>query len=92
MAKFWVRGFPVSRPETYLCFPPGDEGDRLKGGARTPGPCADLTMTMRYAHISQGHLQAAVSAIDDLGKVDTKLTLNAPKSEGADSLSLAKPL
>ncbi len=49
-------------------------------------------MTMRYAHLSQGHLQAAVSALNDLGKVDTKLTLNAPKAKGADSHKVANPL
>jgi len=52
---------------------------------------ADLTMTMRYAHLSQGHLPAAVSALNDLGKVDTKMTLNAPKVKGADNLSVANP-
>jgi site-specific recombinase XerD len=50
---------------------------------------ADLTMTMRYAHLSQGHLQAAVSALNDLGKVDTKLTPSAPKVKGADTPSIA---
>ena len=53
---------------------------------------ADLTMTMRYAHLSQGHLQAAVSALNDLGKVDTKLTPNAQKAKGADTRNVANPL
>lgn len=56
---------------------------------------ADLTMTMRYAHLSQGHLKAAVSALNDLGKVDTKLTQNpisAPKTKGADKLAVANPM
>jgi integrase len=53
---------------------------------------ADLTMTMRYAHLSQGHLQAAVSALNDLGKVDTKLTLNPDKVKGADTLSVANQM
>jgi integrase len=54
---------------------------------------ADLTMTMRYAHLSQGHLQAAVSVLNGLGrKNDTKLTPNAPKTKGADTLLAANPL
>jgi len=52
---------------------------------------ADLTMTMRYTHLSQGHLQAAVSALNDLGKDDTKLTPNAPKAKEAANLSIATP-
>lgn len=53
---------------------------------------ADLTMTMRYAHLSQGHLQAAVAVLNVLGsKVDTKLTPIASKTKGADTLSVANP-
>jgi len=53
---------------------------------------ADLTMTMRYAHLSQGHLQAAVGVLNGLGsKVDTKLTPNAPKMKRADTLNVANP-
>lgn len=53
---------------------------------------ADLTMTMRYAHLSQGHLQAAVCVLNGLGrKIDTKLTPNAPKMKGADTRKVANP-
>ena len=54
---------------------------------------ADLTLARRYAHFSQGHLQAAVSVLNGLGrKTDTKLTPKAPKTKGADILSVANPL
>ena len=54
---------------------------------------ADLKMTMRYAHLSQGHLQAAVSVLNGLGRqTDTKLTPIAPKRKRADNLSVANPL
>ncbi len=50
-------------------------------------------MTRRYAHLSQGHLEAAVGVLNGLGrKVDTKLTPIAPKMKGADSHNVANPL
>jgi integrase len=52
---------------------------------------ADLKMTMRYAHLSRGHLQAAVSALNDLGKIDTKLTQKAPKQKGPTTSPLPTP-
>jgi integrase len=58
---------------------------------------ADLTMTMRYAHLSQGHLQEAVAALNGLGKggagkVDGELTDDTPKSKKAGNLKVANPL
>jgi integrase len=55
---------------------------------------ADLTMTMRYAHLSQGHLQEAVAVLSGLrnvsaGKVDSKMTVEAQKSQGAVNLTIA---
>jgi integrase len=57
---------------------------------------ADLTMTMRYAHLSPGHLQAAVSVLNALGKggagkIDSNLTVEAQKSKRAANLSIATP-
>jgi site-specific recombinase XerC len=52
---------------------------------------ADLKMTMRYAHLSQAHLQAAVSVLNNLGtghQTDTK----PPKSQKADNLGIANLL
>lgn len=45
---------------------------------------SDLTMTMRYAHLSKGHLQEAVVALNGLGnvgtgKVDSKMTVGVQK-------------
>lgn len=52
---------------------------------------ADLKMTMRYAHLSQGHLQAAVSVLNGLGRIDTNLTQNAPQMKEVANLSIATP-
>ena len=59
---------------------------------------ASLAMTMRYAHLSKGHLQEAMATFTILpsanvgtGKVDTKLTQNAPKTKEAANLSIATP-
>jgi integrase len=52
---------------------------------------ADLKMTMRYAHLSQAHLQEAVAVLNDLGtghQMDTK----PQKIKKADNPSIAKPL
>jgi len=49
---------------------------------------ADLTMTMRYAHLSQGHLQEAVAALNYLGnghQFDTK----PPKTKKAGNHHIA---
>ena len=43
---------------------------------------ADLKMTMRYAHLSQSHLQDAVAVLNKLGnghKMDTKAPINEKK-------------
>ncbi len=58
---------------------------------------ADLTMTMRYAHLSQGHLQEAVAMLNGLGKEttgknDSKMTVKAPKSKRADTTNVANLL
>jgi integrase len=57
---------------------------------------ADMTMTMRYAHLSPGHLQAAVSVLNGLGnggagKIDSKLTVEAKKSKEVSNLSIVTP-
>ena len=52
---------------------------------------ADLKMTMRYAHLSQAHLQEAVAVLNDLGtrhQMDTK----PQKIKKADNPSIANPL
>ena len=58
---------------------------------------ADMTMTMRYAHLSQGHLQEAVAVLNGLGKdsarkIDSKLTVVAPKSKKASNPEIANLL
>ena len=59
---------------------------------------ATLAMTMRYAHLSKGHLQEAMatftilpSANGSAGKVDTKLTQNTSETKKAANLSIATP-
>jgi len=57
---------------------------------------ADMKITMRYAHLSPGHLQAAVSVLNALGKgsaekIDSKLTFEAQKSKRVDNLSIVTP-
>jgi integrase len=57
---------------------------------------ADLKMTMRYAHLSKGHLQEAVAAVNGLaksgaGKTDSFMTPAAPKIKRAANLSIATP-
>jgi integrase len=52
---------------------------------------ADMKMTMRYAHLSPGHLQEAVAVLNGLGRVDTKLTQNALETKKAANLSIATP-
>jgi len=52
---------------------------------------ADMKMTMRYAHLSQAHLQEAVSVLNNLGsshQMDTKPL----KSQKVNNLSVANPL
>jgi len=51
---------------------------------------SDLKMTMRYAHLSQAHLQEAVAVLNKLGdghQMDTK----GPKTKRADTPSIANP-
>jgi integrase len=52
---------------------------------------SDLTMTMRYAHLSQAHLKEAVAALNQLGVV-TNMTQNALQNKKADSHMPVKPL
>ena len=50
-----------------------------------------LKMTMRYAHLSQAHLQEAVAVLNKFGdghQMDTK----GPKTKKADNPSIANPL
>ena len=50
-----------------------------------------LKMTMRYAHLSQAHLQEAVAVLKKFGdghQMDTK----GPKTKKADNPSIANPL
>jgi integrase len=51
---------------------------------------SDLKMTMRYAHLSQAHLQEAVAVLNKLGdghQMDTK----APKTKRAYTPKIANP-
>ncbi|MDP3181276.1 MAG: site-specific integrase [Desulfobaccales bacterium] len=41
---------------------------------------ADLTMTMRYAHLSKGHLREAVAVLDNLGGIK-KILINPPENK-----------
>ncbi|MBM4295057.1 MAG: site-specific integrase [Deltaproteobacteria bacterium] len=51
---------------------------------------ADLTMTMRYAHLSQEHLRDSVNLLNDLpcGKEVVNI---GPRGKGADNLRIANP-
>jgi integrase len=52
---------------------------------------ADLTMTMRYAHLSQAHLQDAVAKINEIG-YGHKLVTDSRQNKKADSLTSANLL
>jgi hypothetical protein len=59
-----------------------------KGKGKASLVHADLKMTMRYAHLSQGHMQDAVNLLNGLprGKGTVKLFLQSKK---ADNFSIA---
>ena len=54
---------------------------------------ADMKMTMRYAHLSQGHLRDSVNLLNDLpcGKEMANIDTN-DQDERASNLSIANPL
>jgi len=53
---------------------------------------SSLTMTMRYARLSQKHLKDSVNLLNDLGVMDTKWTPNPRQDKEADSLMPANLL